>query len=132
MARLALTKPGDFLRWSTFITGLTQPGVGEVVLKGEVSDEESQVFGASFWDSEVHIKEKFKSYFTLDVYLLKYTRLVNTGSMLTSWTGTGTDGLDGKMSEKKRNKTTIVGSHSKHTARDIGIHTILALQDLQL
>ena len=113
MARLGLTKPGDFLRWSTFITGLTQPGVGEVVLKGEVSDEESQVFGASFWDSEVHIKEKFKSYFTLDVYLLKYTRLVNTGSMLTSWTRTGTDGWDGKMREKERNKTTIVGSHSK-------------------
>ena len=108
-----MTKPGDFLRWSTFITGLTQPGVGEVVLKGEVSDEESQVFGASFWDSEVHIKEKFKSYCTLDVYLLKYTRLVNTGSMLTSWTGTGTDGWDGKMREKERNKTTIVGSHSK-------------------
>ena len=82
-------------------------------MKGEVSDEESQVFGASFWDSEVHIKDKFKSYFSLDVYLLKYTRLVNTGSMLTSWTRTGTDGWDGKMSEKERNKTTIVGSHSK-------------------
>ena len=67
-------------------------------------------------------KNKLESYKALNVYLLKYTMLVNTGSMLTCWTGT--DGWVGKRRETKRNKTTIVGSHiNKQIALDKGIQT---------
>ena len=129
MPRLGFTKPEvtTFFEGKISITrlkGSIQPVVGEVILKGKVFDEESQIFRAGLGDSEAHIKNTFIPDFTLDVYLLKYKMLVTRGTMLRC--STRVDGwLGGEIREKKRYKTTIIGSHSKQIARAIGIHIIM-------